>query len=166
MASTSASGTNAVRYGTMRENVLNLEAVLADGRVIGTAGRTTRSRKNVAGYNLTNLLVGSEGTLGVITKIYLKLYPQPERTISAVSPFPDVESAIRTAVQIMQTGMAIGRIEFLDEKAIEINNSYSKLTLDVTPTLFLEFSGDKATIDHQVQITSKLSLQIRSTTAL
>ena len=138
----------------MKENVLNIEAVLADGRVIGTAGKTARSRKNVAGYNLTNLLVGSEGTLGVITKISLKLYPQPESTISAVSPFPDVASAIKTAVQIMQTGMSIGRIEFLDEKAVDINNAYSKLDLDVTPTLFLEFSGDKATIEHQVQIAS------------
>ena len=94
----------------MRENVLNLEAVLANGQIIGTSGRTARSRKNVAGYNLTNLLVGSEGTLGVITKITLKLYPQPENVISAISPFPDVNSAVQATVQIMQTGMSIGRI--------------------------------------------------------
>lgn len=152
MTSTSASGTNAVRYGTMRENVLNIEAVLADGRVIGTAGKSSRSRKNVAGYNLTNLLCGSEGTLGVITKINLKLYPQPEDIISAVSTFPDINSAVQATVEIMQTGLPIARIEFLDEKSIHGNNVYSKLNLDVAPTLFLEFHGSKTTNSQQAEI--------------
>ncbi len=110
MSATSASGTNAVRYGTMRENVLNLEVVLANGQVIETSGLNSRSRKNVAGYNLTNLFVGSEGTLGVITKVSLKLYPQPEAITSAVAPFPDVQTAVQATVEIMQTGLPIAKI--------------------------------------------------------
>ncbi|RNA09021.1 putative D-lactate mitochondrial [Brachionus plicatilis] len=151
MCSTSASGTNAVRFGTMRENVLNLECVLADGTVINTAGLKARSRKNVAGYNLTNLMIGSEGTLSVITKVALKLFPQPETILSAVAPFPDVASAVQSTVEIMQSGLAIARIEFLDEKSIQANNIYNKMSLDETPTLFLEFHGSKGTVDQQAE---------------
>jgi D-lactate dehydrogenase (cytochrome) len=155
MASTSASGTNAVRYGTMRENILNLQVVLANGQVIeGTAGKQARSRKNVAGYNLTNLFIGSEGTLGVITKINLKLYSQPERIMSAVTSFSNVESAIQSSVEIMQNNLNIARMEFVDELGIRVNNIYSKMSLDETPTLFLEFHGSEQVINQQAQITS------------
>ncbi|CAF0874382.1 unnamed protein product [Brachionus calyciflorus] len=156
MCSTSASGTNAVRFGTMRENVLNLECVLADGTVIGTAGLKARSRKNVAGYNLTNLMVGSEGTLGVITKVSLKLFPQPETIMGAVAPFPDVATAVQSTVEIMQTGLQIARIEFLDEKSIQANNIYNKMNLDETPTLFLEFHGSKGTVDQQAEVAMEI----------
>lgn len=110
MASTSASGTNAVRYGTMRENVLNLEVVLPDGTVINTAGEGSRSRKTSAGYNLTNLFVGSEGTLGIFTKITLRLYAVPETIISAVCSFPSLESAVTSAIQLLQANVPIARV--------------------------------------------------------
>ncbi|XP_032378285.1 probable D-lactate dehydrogenase, mitochondrial isoform X2 [Etheostoma spectabile] len=111
MAATSASGTNAVRYGTMRENVLNLEVVLADGNIIHTAGKGRRPRKTSAGYNLTNLFVGSEGTLGIITKTTLRLYGIPEAVVSAVCSFPSVQAAVDSTVQILQAGVPIARIE-------------------------------------------------------
>ncbi|KAJ7374539.1 hypothetical protein OS493_004877 [Desmophyllum pertusum] len=119
MASTSASGTNAVRYGTMRENVMNLEVVLADGRVVNTAGEGRRTRKTSAGYNLTNLFVGSEGTLGIITKVTLRLYGIPESTASGVSSFSDVKSAVDAVVEILQSGIPMARIEFLDDVQID-----------------------------------------------
>ncbi|KAI4877728.1 hypothetical protein NFI96_009690 [Prochilodus magdalenae] len=111
MAATSASGTNAVRYGTMRENVLNLEVVLADGSVFHTAGRGRRPRKTSAGYNLTNLFVGSEGTLGILTKATLRLYGIPESMVSAVCSFPSVQAAVDSTVQVLQAGVPIARIE-------------------------------------------------------
>ncbi|KAG2469965.1 LDHD protein, partial [Polypterus senegalus] len=153
MAATSASGTNAVRYGTMRENVLNLEVVLSDGSVIHTAGKGRRARKTSAGYNLTNLFVGSEGTLGIITKTTLRLYGIPETIVSAVCSFPSVQAAVDSTVQILQCGIPIARIEFLDDVMIDACNRYSKLTYPVTPTLFLEFHGSECSLEEQVTAT-------------
>jgi D-lactate dehydrogenase (cytochrome) len=147
MASTRASGTNAVRYGTMRENVLFVNAVLADGRIVKTAGR---ARKSSAGYDLTRLLVGAEGTLGIITEIGLRLYGIPEVVLSAVCPFETVEGACNATIQAIQMGLGIARIELLDEPAIECVNQQSKLTLDVSPTLFLEFHGSSVSAPDQV----------------
>jgi D-lactate dehydrogenase (cytochrome) len=138
MAATRASGTNAVRYGTMRDAVLGLSAVLADGSVIKTGGR---ARKSSAGYDLTRLLVGSEGTLGVITSLTLKLYGIPETIISAVCPFASFAGACNATIAALQLGLALARIEFLDEVQIRACNAYSHLSLPETPTLFLEFHG-------------------------
>ncbi|XP_014680851.1 PREDICTED: probable D-lactate dehydrogenase, mitochondrial [Priapulus caudatus] len=151
MAATSASGTNAVRYGTMRENVANLQVVLADGRIIHTSGKGRSTKKTSAGYNLTNLFVGSEGTLGVITQATLRLYGRPETTASAVCSFPDVQSAVDTTVQTLQCGIPMARIEFLDEAMIDACNKYSHLSYTVTPTLFLEFQGGEKAVNENVQ---------------
>ena len=147
MASTRASGTNATRYGTMRENVLFVSAVLADGRIVKTGGR---ARKSSAGYDLTRLMVGSEGTLGVITQIGLKLYGIPEVILSAVCPFDSVEGACNATIQAIQLGLGIARIELLDELQIGAVNRHAKLTLDEKPTLFLEFHGTKVSAPDQV----------------
>jgi D-lactate dehydrogenase (cytochrome) len=147
MASTRASGTNAVRYGTMRENVLYLTAVLADGRIVRTG---SRARKSASGYDLTRLLIGAEGTLGVITEVGLKLYGVPEVVLSAVCPFGSVEGACNATIQAIQLGLGIARIELLDEPAIQCVNQQSKLTLDVAPTLFLEFHGSTVSAPDQV----------------
>lgn len=157
MAATSASGTNAVRYGTMRENVLNLEVVLADGTVIHTAGKGRRPRKTSAGYNLTNLFVGSEGTLGIITKTTLRLYGIPEAMVSAVCSFPSVQAAVDSTVQILQAGVPIARIEFLDEVMIDACNRFSSLSYPVSPTLFLEFHGSQQSLEEQVNTTEDIT---------
>ncbi|XP_035251745.1 probable D-lactate dehydrogenase, mitochondrial isoform X1 [Anguilla anguilla] len=157
MAATSASGTNAVRYGTMRENVLNLEVVLADGTIIHTAGKGRRSRKTAAGYNLTNLFVGSEGTLGVLTKATLRLYGVPEALVSAVCSFPSVQAAVDSTVHILQAGIPIARIEFLDDVMIDACNRYSALSYPVSPTLFLEFHGTERGLEEQVSITEEIT---------
>uniref|UniRef100_A0A667ZEZ5 Probable D-lactate dehydrogenase, mitochondrial n=1 Tax=Myripristis murdjan TaxID=586833 RepID=A0A667ZEZ5_9TELE len=157
MAATSASGTNAVRYGTMRENVLNLEVVLADGTVVHTAGKGRRPRKTSAGYNLTNLFVGSEGTLGIITKTTLRLYGIPEATVSAVCSFPSVQAAVDSTVQVLQAGVPIARIEFLDDVMIDACNRYNSLSYPVTPTLFLEFHGTESSLDEQISTTEEIS---------
>src|SRR5579883_2906691 len=132
MTATRASGTNAVRYGTMRENVLALTVVLADGRVIRTA---RRARKSAAGYDLTRLFVGSEGTLGIITEIALRLYGIPAAISSAMCSFPSVKDAVDTVILTIQSGVPVARIELLDEAQIEAINTYSKMTLPETPTL-------------------------------
>ena len=141
MAATRASGTNAVRYGTMRDAVLGLTAVLADGRVIKTGGR---ARKSSAGYDLTRLLIGSEGTLGVITSLTLKLYGIPETILSAVCPFGSIEGACNATIAALQMGLPLARIELLDEVQMRACNAYSRLSLRESPTLFLEFHGTPA----------------------
>ncbi|XP_061077998.1 probable D-lactate dehydrogenase, mitochondrial [Conger conger] len=157
MAATSASGTNAVRYGTMRENVLNLEVVLADGTIIHTAGRGRRPRKTAAGYNLTNLFVGSEGTLGLLTKATLRLYGVPEAVVSAVCSFPSVQAAVDSTVHILQAGVPIARMEFLDDVMIDACNRYSALSYPVAPTLFLEFHGSDRSLEEQVSIAEEMT---------
>jgi D-lactate dehydrogenase (cytochrome) len=148
MASTRASGTTAVRYGTMRENVLNVTAVMADGSIIKTA---QRARKSSAGYDLTRLLVGSEGTLGVITELTVRLYGIPERILSAVCPFTTLEGACNAVIQSIQLGLGVARMELLDAMQIRAVNGHSKLSLEEKPTLFLEFHGTEAGARDQVE---------------
>jgi D-lactate dehydrogenase (cytochrome) len=138
MASTRASGTTAVRYGTMRENVLGLTVVLADGRVIHTG---TRARKSSAGYDLTRLFVGAEGTLGVITEVTLRLHAQPEAVSVAIAGFPSAQDAIETVIEAVQLGVNPARIEFLDEYQVQAVNRYSGIGLAECPTLLFEFHG-------------------------
>ena len=134
MTATRASGTNAVRYGTMRENVLGLTVVTADGRIIKTGGR---ARKSAAGYDLTRVFVGSEGTLGIVTEIQLRLYGIPEAITSAVCQYPDMESAVNTVINTIQLGIPVARIEFLDEVQMGACIAYSKLDgYEIKPTLF------------------------------
>jgi D-lactate dehydrogenase (cytochrome) len=147
MAATRASGTNAVRYGTMRENVVSLTAVMPDGRAVRTA---RRARKSAAGYDLTRLLVGSEGTLGIITEVTLRLHGIPEAIAAAVCPFPSLVDACDTAITAIQSGLPLARVELLDELQIRACNIYSKLTLAETPTLFVEFHGSPSSVDEQV----------------
>ncbi len=148
MSATRASGTNAVRYGTMRENVLGLEVVTASGEVIRTG---TRARKSSAGYDLTRLMVGSEGTLGVITEITLKLYPLPEAVSAATCSFSSIEAAVRTTIQIIQMGIPIARVELIDANAVRMVNAHSKLSLPEQPMLLMEFHGSPASVKEQAE---------------
>jgi len=146
MAATRASGTNAVRYGTMRENVLGLTAVMADGEVIRTG---TRARKSSAGYDLTRLLVGSEGTLAVITELTLKLHPLPESVAAAICSFPDVKAAVDTTIAVIQSGIPIARCELLDVNAVRAVNAHDRLGLAEQPMLLMEFHGSAAGVQEQ-----------------
>jgi D-lactate dehydrogenase (cytochrome) len=150
MAATRASGTNAVRYGTMRENVLGATVVLADGRVISTGGR---ARKSAAGYDLTRLFVGAEGTLGIITEIQLRLYGVPEAISAAVGQFEDLRSAVQTVIVAMQHGIPVARIELLDELQMQACIAYSKLEGYASkPTLLFEFHGTTAAVKEQAEM--------------
>lgn len=154
MVSTRASGTTAVRYGTMRENVLSLKVVTADGELIRTSSRAAKSS---AGYDLTRLFIGSEGTLGIIVEITLKVYPVPEEIVAAICAFPTLEDAVNCTVMIRQSGTQIGRVEFLDSNAIRAVNGYSHLSLKEVPTLFFEFHGSASGIQEQIGLIKELA---------
>jgi D-lactate dehydrogenase (cytochrome) len=148
MAATRASGTNAVRYGTMKDNVLALKVVLANGEIMSTA---RRAKKSSAGYDLTRLIVGSEGTLGIITELTLRLAGIPEAISSGICPFPSVEAACNATIMTIQSGIPVARIELLDALQVQASNRYSKLSLPETPMLFLEFHGTEAGVAEQSQ---------------
>jgi D-lactate dehydrogenase (cytochrome) len=157
MAATRASGTNAVRYGTMRENVLGLTVVTADGSIIKTGGR---ARKSAAGYDLTRLFVGSEGTLGVITEIGLRLYGVPEAISSAVSAFPTIDDAVKTVIQTIQMGVPVARIELLDALQMKACIKYSKLKgYQEAPTLFFEFHGSRSGVEEQATTVGEIAAE-------
>ena len=154
MASTRASGTNAVRYGTMKDNVISLEVVMPNGEIINTA---SRARKSSAGYDLTRLIVGSEGTLGVITEITLKLYGIPEEIGAGRCTFPSVQDATDAVIMTIQAGIPVARIELLDIAQVKAVNNYSKLNLPESPLLLLEFHGSKSSVQEQTELFNEIS---------
>jgi len=154
MTATRASGTNAVRYGTMRENVVSLKVVTAQGKIIRSS---SRARKSSAGYDLTRLFVGSEGTLGIIVEITVRVYPQPEAVTAAICNFPTLASAVQSVIEIMQTGVAIARVEFMDERAVNAVNRYSKLGLKETPLLLFEFHGSETGVREQAAVVQEIT---------
>ena len=154
MTATRASGTNAVRYGTMRENVLALTVVTAAGKIIKTG---TRAKKSSAGYDLTRLFVGSEGTLGIITEITLKIYPQPEAVSAAICSFTDIASAVNTVIQTIQMGVPVARVEFLDESSVRAINQHDKLSLPEKPLLMFEFHGSEHGVKEQAEVVQHIA---------
>ncbi len=154
MAATRASGTNAVRYGTMRENVLGLTVVTAQGKIIKTG---TRAKKSSAGYDLTRLFVGSEGTLGIITEITLKIYPQPEAISAAVCSFTTIADAVDTVIQAIQIGVPLARVEFVDENGVRALNRHDKLTLPEKPLLLFEFHGSEQGVKEQAELVQQIA---------
>ena len=154
MTATRASGTNAVRYGTMRENVLALEVVTARGDIIRTG---TRAKKSSAGYDLTRLMVGSEGTLGLITEVTLKLYPLPEAISAATCSFPTIEAAVRTVIQVIQLGVPIARCELIDANTVRMVNAHSKLGLREEHMLLMEFHGSPASVKEQAETVQEIA---------
>jgi len=156
MAATRASGTNAVRYGTMRENVLTLQVVTAEGQVIETGGR---AKKSSAGYDLTRVFVGSEGTLGIITEVTVRLYPLPEAISAAVCNFLDFGSAVDSVIEIIQMGVPVARVEFMDANAVRATNAYSKLSLAESPLLLFEFHGSPATVKEQAEVVQAITAE-------
>jgi D-lactate dehydrogenase (cytochrome) len=154
MSATRASGTNAVRYGTMRENVLALEVVTASGEIIRTG---TRAKKSSAGYDLTRLMVGSEGTLGVMTEITLKLYPIPEAISAATCSFPSIAEAVTTTIQLIQLGVPIARVELIDANTVRMVNAHSKLGLREEAMLLMEFHGSPASVKEQAETVQELA---------
>jgi D-lactate dehydrogenase (cytochrome) len=157
MAATRASGTNAVRYGTMRDNVINLSAVLPDGRLIKTSGR---ARKSSAGYDLTRLLIGSEGTLGIITELTLRLQGIPEAIAAAICSFADVELACNATILAMQSGIPMARIELLDDLSVAAINEYSKAEFPVSPLLLLEFHGSRTGVREQAELFGAIAAEM------
>ncbi|MHB8948385.1 MAG: FAD-binding oxidoreductase [Rhodoferax sp.] len=157
MCATRASGTNAVRYGTMRENVLALEVVTAQGDIIRTG---TRAKKSSAGYDLTRLMVGSEGTLGVITEVTVKLYPLPEAISAAICSFPSIEAAVRTTIQIIQLGIPIARVELIDANTVRLVNAHAKLCLREEPLLLMEFHGSPASVKEQAETVQEIASEL------
>lgn len=160
MCATRASGTNAVRYGTMRENVLSLTVVTPSGEIVKTS---SRAKKSAAGYDLTRLYVGAEGTLGIITEVTLRLYGIPESITSAICPFNSLEDAVNTVIATIQCGIPIARIELLDENQMEAVNKYSKLDYAVSPTLFFEFHGSPQGVAEQVDMVKDLAEEFGGT---
>jgi D-lactate dehydrogenase (cytochrome) len=156
MAATRASGTNAVRYGTMRENVLGLTVITASGELMHTG---SRARKSSAGYDLTRLFVGSEGTLGVMTEVTLRLHPLPEHVMAAVCHFPDARSAVNTTIQLIQAGVPIARCEFLDANAVRAVNAHDRLGLREAPMLLMEFHGSELGVKEQVELVQALATE-------
>ena len=156
MAATGASGTTTVRYGTIRENVLGLTCVLADGRIIETGGR---ARKSSAGYDLTKLMLGSEGTLSVITEVQLRLYPLPESVAAAVCAFPSVRAGVDTVIEVLQSGIPVARCELLDRASMRAVTSYAKLDYPEAPTLFFEFHGTASSVAEQADLTGSIATE-------
>jgi len=154
MASTRASGTNAVRYGTMRENTLALTVVTAAGEIIKTG---TRAKKSSAGYDLTRVFVGSEGTLGIITEVTVRLYPQPEAVSAAICSFPSVADAVNTVIEAIQMGVPLARVELLDENGVKAINAYDKMTLPENPLLLFEFHGSPSGVKEQAEVVQDIA---------
>ncbi len=154
MVATRASGTNAVRYGTMRENTLALTVVTPNGRIVKTG---TRARKSSAGYDLTRLFVGSEGTLGIVTEVSVKLYPLPEAVLAAICSFPSTGDAVKAVIETIQMGIPIARVEFLDENGVRAINVRDKLGLPEQPLLLFEFHGSAAAVEEQAQVVREIA---------
>ena len=154
MVSTRASGTNAMRYGTMRENVMALEVVLPDGELIRTG---TRARKSAAGYDLTRLFVGAEGTLGIVTAATVRLHALPEHVAAATCAFGTLRAAVDTVIETLQAGVQLGRVELLDALQVEAVNRYTRLGMAVAPTLFFEFHGSEPEVAHQVKVVREIA---------